>query len=252
MKTSCNAVMRISARTRVIKVFVFVALIAAVDAHGSLPIVIEYGAGRNKTATKLWSDAEEQLKKGDVPGARQSVDAALLNDPAFWPALYTRAKVFVKQGKPALAIQDCNEALRQYPGFIEAALLRARINALLGKYAESLKEIEHVIAIRPRTFALARALGDRAWLRAVCPDPSFRNGRQAIKDATAACRIMSWNDENMIDTLAAGYAEAGDFDSAVRFEQQALAVKGITAEDSKYIQQHLALFKQHRPVRLSP
>lgn len=43
----------------------------------------------------------------------------------------------------------------------------------------------------------------------------------------------------MIDTLAAAYAEIGDFDSAMRYAAQALAVKGITPVDSKRIQQHL-------------
>jgi len=251
MKTSLNAGRCIGARLTIAKVFVLLAVLAAMNVEGSLPIIIEYGAGRNKTAMKLWRDGQEQLQKGDLAGARQNVDAALRSDPTFWPALYTRAGVFLRQGKPELAIQDCSAALRQYPQFIEAALLRAEANAALGRYAESLKEIEHVVAIHPRTIALARALSERAWLRAVCPDPSFRNGRQAIKDATAACRIMAWRDDDMIDTLAAAYAEAGDFDSAVRYEQQALGVKGITAENSKRFQAHLALFQQHQPLRAS-
>ena len=246
-----NAKMGISARVTIAKAYVLLAVLTAIEAQGSLPIVIEYGVGRNKTAMKFWRDAEAQLKNGEVENARRSADAALRNDPTFWPALYTRAKVFLREGKPELAIQDCGAALRQNPAFFEAALLRASANAALGRYAESLKEIEHVISIRPRTTGLARALIDRAWIRSVCPDPSFRNGKQAIKDATAACKIMSWNDEDMIDTLAAAYAEAGDFDSAVRYEEQALAIKGITAQDLKSLRNHLALFKQHRPLRLS-
>jgi tetratricopeptide (TPR) repeat protein len=230
---------------------VLLSVIAAMDARGGLPIIFEYGPGRSKVALKLLKDAQEQLEAGEVENARRSVDAALRNDPTFWPALYTRANIFLIQGKPQLAIQDCGEALRQNPAFCEAALLRASANEVLGRYAESLKEIEHVIGIRPRRIALARALNDRAWLRAVCPDPAFRNGRQAIKDAKAACGIMSWDDDDMIDTLAASYAEAGDFDSAVSYEEQALAVKGITAEDSKRLQHHLALFKQHQPIRMS-
>jgi hypothetical protein len=63
---------------------------------------------------------------------------------------------------------------------------------------------------------------------------------------------MSWDDDDMIDTLAAAYAEAGDFDSAVSYEERALATKGISANDAKVFQHHLALFKQHRPLRLSP
>jgi tetratricopeptide (TPR) repeat protein len=243
--------MSVTAAMTFAKACILLAVFAVTHAQGSLPVVIEYGPGTNVVARKFWEDAEAELKTGDVENARRNVDAALRSDPKFWPALYTRAKVFLRQGKPELAIQDCSEALRQYPPFFEAALLRASANAALGRYAESLKEIEHVIAIRPRTTGLARALIDRAWIRSVCPDPSFRNGKQAIKDATAACKIMSWNDEDMIDTLAAAYAEAGDFDSAVRYEEQALAIKGITAQDSKRLQNHLALFKQHQPVRSS-
>jgi hypothetical protein len=82
---------------------------------------------------------------------------------------------------------------------------------------------------------LARTLSDRAWFQATCPDASFRSGQQAVKDAKAACSIMAWKDENMIDILAAAYAETGDFDSAVRYAQQALAFKDIATTDSKRI-----------------
>ena len=156
---------------------------------------------------------------------------------------------FRRQRKYDLAIQDCNEALRQYPGFVEAASLRARINSHVGKYAEAAKEFNYLISLHPRTVTLARTLSDRAWFQATCPDASFRNGRQAVIDANAACSIMAWKDEDMIDTLAAAYAEAGDFDSAVRYAQQALSVKDIEPTDFKRIQQHLALFQQHKPLR---
>jgi hypothetical protein len=97
---------------------------------------------------------------------------------------------------------------------------------------------------------LARALSDRAWFRATCPNASFRNGQQAVKDAKAACSIMIWKDEHMIDTLAVAYAETGDFNSAVQYAAQALAVKGISSDSTKLFQQHLALFQQHKPIRL--
>lgn len=46
--------------------------------------------------------------------------------------------------------------------------------------------------------------------------------------------MMAWKDEDAIDTLAAAYAETGDFDLAVRYAAQALSVKGISAEDAKF------------------
>jgi Tfp pilus assembly protein PilF len=225
-------------------------MIASVTAiNASVPIVVGYGKGR-RAVMNLFTNAEDRLKHGDTAGAKHDLDAALHADPTFWPALYVRAQIFAGEGKNDLAIWDCNEALRQYPGFVEAALLRARINARLGKFAEASKEFNYLVSIHPRSVTLARALSDRAWFQATCPNASFRNGRQAVKDAKAACSLMAWKDENMIDTLAAAYAETGDFDSAARYAAQALAIKGIEPVDSKRIQRHLALFQQHQPIRL--
>jgi tetratricopeptide (TPR) repeat protein len=234
-----------------IRVFApLIAIIVGTTAlHGSVPIIVSGGAGK-RVAMNLTNKAEKQLENGDVAGAKVNVDAALHADPKFWPALYQRAQIFASQGQYQLAIADCNEALRQYPGFVEASLLRATINAHLGKYAEALKEYNYLISIHPRSVTLGRALKQRAWFQATCPDPAFRNGQQAIKDAKTACSISQWKDENTIDTLAAAYAEAGDFNSAVRYAAQALAIKGIAPVDLKRIQQHLTSYQQHRPIRL--
>jgi len=158
-------------------------MIASVTAvNASVPLIVGYGKGR-RAVMNLCTNAEDRLKHGDVAGAKRDLDAALHADPTFWPALFVRAQIFAGQGKYDLAIQDCNEALRQYPGFVEAALLRARINAHLGKYAEASRELNYLVSIHPRSVTLARALSDRAWFQATCPNASFRNGRQALKDA---------------------------------------------------------------------
>jgi tetratricopeptide (TPR) repeat protein len=234
---------------RVLVLFI-AGLSCATVTDGSVPIIVEHGAGK-QTVMKLCSDASSQLSNGDIASAKRNVDRALQIDPKLWPALYLRAQIFRKQGKYELAIQDCNEALRQYPGFVEAALLRASTNVRLRKYAEALKEFNYLVSIHPRRVTLARALSDRAWFLATCPDSSFRNGKQAVKDAKAACSIMQWKDEDMIDTLAVAYAETGDFDSAVQYASQALAMKGISSESAKVYREHLAWFQQRKRIPAS-
>lgn len=237
--------------TSIRAIVLFIAIVTGTMAvRGNVPIVVETGAGK-RAVMKLCSDASDQLRSGDVASAKRNVEAALRIDPKLWPALYVRAQIFRKEGKYDLAIQDCNEALRQYPGFVEAALLRANINVRLGKYAEALKEYNYLISLHPRSVTLARALSDRAWFQATCPNSSFRNGQQAVKDAKAACSMMAWKDEDMIDTLAAAYAETGDFDSAVRYVAQALAVKGISPQDAKAFREHLAWFQQRKRFPVS-
>lgn len=224
-------------------------LTSASSMRASVPIIVNSGA-RHRALGNLCNHAQDQVRNGDLTGAMRNVEAVLHADPKFWPALYVRAQIFASQGKYELAIQDCNEALRQYRGFIDASAMRAVLNAYLGKYTEALKELNYLVSIHPPSVTLARVLKHRAWLQATCPDPSFRNGQQAVKDAKAACSIIVWKDEDTIDTLAAAYAEIGDFNSAVQYAQQALGVKDISPKDSKRIQRHLQLFQQHKPVRL--
>jgi hypothetical protein len=71
-----------------------------------------------------------------------------------------------------------------------------------------------------------------------------------VKDAKVACSIMVWKDEDMIDTLAAAYAETGDFSSAMQYAAEALTIKDIPPEDSKRIHRHLESFQQRKPIRL--
>ncbi len=51
----------------------------------------------------------------------------------------------------------------------------------------------------------------------------------------------------MIDTLAMAYAEVGDFDSAVRYEEKALVLRGVKANDSKRLQEHLDSLNSSAP-----
>jgi tetratricopeptide (TPR) repeat protein len=233
---------------KIVALFV-VSVVSAASVRGSVPIVVATPQ-RLRAAMKLVTDAQGLLEKGDVAGAKRNVDAALKADSTMWPALYVRAQILSSEGKNDLALKDCNEALRQYRGCVEAALLRANINTRLGKYAEALKEFSYLISLHPGRVTLGRALKDRAWFQATCPDASFRNGQQAVRDAKAACSIMVWKDENTIDTLAAAYAEIGDFNSAVQYAHQAMAIKDISTTDSKRIQRHLESFQQHKPIRL--
>src|ERR1051325_11483697 len=111
--------------------------------QASVPIIVAT-PGHMQAAMKLVTDAQDQLQKGGVAGAKRNVDTVLQRDPTFWPALYVRAQIYSHQGKYDLALKDCNEALRQDRSVVEAALLRANINAGIGKYADAIKEFDYL------------------------------------------------------------------------------------------------------------
>ncbi len=60
------------------------------------------------------------------------------------------------------------------------------------------------------------ALNNLAMLRASCKQPEFRNGREAVQLAEAACRLSGRRNPSLLGTLAAAYAEAGRFPEAVK------------------------------------
>ena len=210
-------------------------------------IVIERSRARSGVGPDFIEKAEKELTAGDLQRAHRDVEIAIQKDPAYWPAFYTRAKIHGREGNWSLAIQDCNELLRQDSAFIPAALLRSTANIHLRKYSAAGKELDNLILLQPRLFYYGKALEARAWFRATCPDPGFRKPQQAIRDATSACTITHWRGSNYIDTLAVAYAAAGDFNSAIRYEQQAIQAPDA-GDVQKTLQTHLGMFQQHRQV----
>ena len=79
-------------------------------------------------------------------------------------------------------------------------------------------DFEKAVQLSPNS---ASALSGLAWFRATCPNASLRNGKEAIRMSMRACELMGWKEPGAISTLAAAYAEAGDFNQAVKYQIQA-------------------------------
>jgi tetratricopeptide (TPR) repeat protein len=102
--------------------------------------------------------------------------------------------------------------------------------------------------------AMAAIFNMLAWYQATYPSPAIRKGAKALENATKACELSDRSVVNYIDTLAAAYAETGDFAAAVREETEAVelaASRDDTPIGSQYLQYHLELFESNRVIRES-
>lgn len=95
------------------------------------------------------------------------------------------------------------------------------------------------------------ALNNLAWLLSAGPDDSLRNGAGAVELARNLNRVSKQNNPFFIRTLAAAYAEAGQFDAAVQTAQGASELANAQGQHdlAVQIQDETNLYRQHLPFR---
>jgi tetratricopeptide (TPR) repeat protein len=150
-------------------------------------------------------------------------------------------------GRDEEAIRALHEAIALDPNDAEAHLT-------LGNLLEKQRRIPQAIDHYRRAVALdARSLAanNLAWLLATAKDDSLRDGRQAVIIAEALRADRHGDRPEVLDTLAAAYAEAGDFDRAIATAREAAdraAVAG-NATLAKEIRARLAMYEAKQPYR---
>jgi tetratricopeptide (TPR) repeat protein len=202
---------------------------------------------RNPTAKAYQIHGAMLAIKGDNEGALGELTQAIRLDPKMQDAYVNRAFLWIAKHEYDKAIADCEEAIRLDPKYAIAYINRAVAGNARGGYDRALSDYDEAIRLDPRD---GRPWNGRAWIEATCPDPTWRDGKKAVEDATKSCEFSGWKDANRLDTLAAAYAEAGNFDSAVKWQTKAIE---IAPEKKRFdFEARLDLYKARRPYREEP
>jgi tetratricopeptide (TPR) repeat protein len=180
--------------------------------------------------------------KGDYNKTISECAEAIRLDPKSANAHAFRGYAWHTQRDFDKAIADYNEAIRLDPRSATAYYNRGLEWEARAEYGQALSDYGEAIRSRPK---YAAPWGARARLEATCPDAKYRDGKRAVEDATKASQLTTGKDVRILQTLAAAYAEAGDFSSAVMWQKQALE---LAPEKSKRnVQLLLDLYSSHRP-----
>jgi pentatricopeptide repeat protein len=151
--------------------------------------------------------------------------------------------------RPAEAIAQFEKALELNPAFTEARYnLGDTLYYLQGRAAEALAEWRDVLRAAPNHLAV---LDQTARLLATAPDATLRNGPEAVALAERAAQLTGGREPQVLDTLAAAYAEAGRFDEAVQTARQALALalEANKTPLSENLKARIALYESRTPLR---
>jgi tetratricopeptide (TPR) repeat protein len=199
-------------------------------------------------AKAFYSRAFVWLNKKEYDKAMADYNQTIRLDPKLASAFSTRGNLWWVKKEYDKALADYNEAIRLDPKLTGAYSSRAGVWLDKKDYAKALADFNEVVRLEPKD---AGALESRAWVWATCPVAELRDGRKAVDSATRACELTAWKDPSPIETLAAAYAEAGNFEKAVEYEEKALGL-ATDASAKQQLEDRLALYKSRKPYRQKP
>jgi tetratricopeptide (TPR) repeat protein len=201
------------------------------DAHNNLGIML---AGQGRAAE-----------------AMEHYQTALEIKPDFAEAHYNLGNLLAQQGRSTEAIEHFQKALEIKPDSPKVHYRLALALKNQGRFKAAIAHYQKVLELEPRHMLAQNAL---AWLLATCPENSLRNGEKAVELAQQAEQLSGGRHPEILDTLAAAYAEAGRFPDAVETAERALHLASnqsntVLADD---IRTRLKLYETNSPFHEKP
>lgn len=166
------------------------------------------------------------------------------------------ASLYLQDDRPRQCIEILTNVLDKDPN--NAAVFRSRADAYLavGEHGKAIADYEQALKkIGDKEDELNKAilsgiLNNLAWVLATSPQDDVRDGKRAVELGLRAVKITNESEAHILSTLAAAYAENGDFDNAIQWSEK--AVEQGNKEDDEQIdqlKQELESYKKQEPWR---
>lgn len=216
--------------------------------------------------------------RGDTAGAESDLNLALQFQPDSAEALELRAKLFASLGQFDKALADLRTLRAQLPGNAEVLVQMGGVHQAANRWQQAIEDYNQALRLDPKNAAAYRgradsylssgqqtsaasdyrkslelqgddvnALNNLAWILATSPEDALRNGKQAIELALKACRATDYARSDLLSTLAAAYAESGDFPTAIDWLKRTLPAASAPLRNE--LEQQLKSYESGQPWR---
>jgi protein O-mannosyl-transferase len=201
------------------------------------------------------TDPDAQVSLGNALFAKGRIDEAIAHyqkaitaQPDHFLARYSLGHALLEKGELDSAIQVCRSALLLRPSDVDCHTTLAIALEEKGNPAEAIQHYNKALELAPKSIP---TLTNLAWLLATSRDATFRNGPKAVELAGQADRLVGGTNTLVLRTLAAAYAENGEFANAIRTAQSAMQLARMHGEDSLTtdLVQQIALYRLGMPYR---
>ena len=192
--------------------------------------------------------AQQARQQGQFDAAIQlytsCIDMGELTGRQLSMALNNRGNAHLDADQYNQAIADFDEAINVNPEYAKPYNNRGLAKQLKGLYSDAIIDYKQAVKRDPVDL---NALNNLAWIQATCPVATIRNGVEALKIALLVNEATEFGNAATLDTLAAAYAETGNFEQAINYQRQALGLAdGVERVDQE---KRLAQYRNNIPFR---
>lgn len=184
--------------------------------------------------------------EGKFVDAIADMESVLEKDPANVAWRLQLASYYLQDKRHSKAIEIFTKIIDEDETNWMARQARADTFLSIGKQAEAIADFEISLKQRPDD---DMALNNFAWVLATSPDDKLRNGKRALELAKKACEVTEYKKSHILSTLAAAYAETGDFENAKKWSQKAVEVGAKDKEIDEQLKQELKSYEEKKPWR---
>ncbi|MGL4593443.1 MAG: tetratricopeptide repeat protein [Thermoguttaceae bacterium] len=135
------------------------------------------------------------------------------------------AQILFEQKKMTESLELLNKLLESDAVNIDLLRIKAQIMISTGRHKEAAELLESVLKEDSEDVV---SINNLSWILSTSPTDEIRDGKRALELATKACEMTDYQKAYILSTLAAAYAEIGDFESALKWSQKSI---DLSSED---------------------
>jgi len=154
------------------------------------------------------------------------------------------ALYYLANKQPSKAIAAYSDVLDTNRDNFTVLRTRGDLYLNVGKHAEAIADFSRALKLNPDDSSL---LNNLAWVLATSPEEGLRDGKRAVELATKACELTNYKAPHILSTLAASFAEDGNFETAIKWSQQ--AVDFNDPEHGEQLVKELNSYREGQPWR---
>ena len=188
------------------------------------------------------------MATGDVDAGIAQIREALRQQPHYPEAIFYLGLALVEKGQVEAGLKEVQHAARLSPQAPDVHFHLGRIYASQGKAQEAAVEYKEALRLQPN---YPEALNNYSWLLATHKDGEIRNGHLAVELGERACELTKYEVPLFIGTLAAAYAETGQFGEAIKAGKRARELAAAQRQEilAKRNAELIALYEAGKPYR---